>query len=259
MPIQYGDWLHRRGHSITTIDNRERFHRARAAEWVPLDQPAENLSRWLARYKGWTRSTYHTQLVSLYDWRVEIGALEVNPARMIKRPPLPKGRPRPLSEFELHRALTVATPQVRSYLMLGYLAGLRAHEIAKFHGRDITSASITILGKGGRTDEVPTHVLLWDLAQTYPRDGYWFPSPMSHRQHLTPSAITGSVRSLFASLGIAGSSHRARHTYGTTLLRNGANVRVIQTLLRHASLATTEQYLGVDEDERVAAIRTLAA
>lgn len=260
MSISYGDWLHRRGHSKTTIASREQFHRARARDWGQIaEQPAEDLARWLACYQGWTKLTYHTQLVSLYDWLVEIGELEVNPVRMIQRPPAPKGHPRPLAETDLRRALTAATPQVRAYLMLGYLAGLRAHEIAKVHGSDVTESAFTILGKGGQLAQVPTHPLLWELAQHYPRDGFWFPSPTPHREFLTAASITGSVRSLFRSLGIAGSSHRARHTYGTTMLRNGINVRVIQTLLRHRSLETTERYLGVDEDERVAAIRTLAA
>jgi site-specific recombinase XerD len=63
---------------------------------------------------------------------------------------------------------------------------------------------------------------------------------------------------LFDSLGIAGSIHRARHSYATTLLRAGANVRVVQTLMRHSSLATTAAHCAVDEDERAAAIRLLA-
>lgn len=255
----YGDWLHRRGHSHSTIDSRVRFHRARRREWGALDQPAEVLARWLARFSGWTRLTYHTQLVSLYDWLLEEGKVTTNPARMIRRPVAPKARPRPLTELELRLALTSARPQVRSYLMLGYLAGLRAHEIAKMHGRDVDSTSLTVLGKGGQLATVPTHPLLWDLAQYYPRDGFWFPSPAEHREHLCASSVTGAVRGLFRSLGIEGSSHRARHTYATSMLRTGTNLRVIQTLLRHASLETTERYLGVDEDERRAAINSLAA
>ena len=58
---------------------------------------------------------------------------------------------------------------------------------------------------------------------------------------------------------IEGSIHRCRHYFGTELLRAGVSVRVIQTLMRHESLATTANYLGVDEDERVAAVRALAA
>ena len=65
--------------------------------------------------------------------------------------------------------------------------------------------------------------------------------------------------SLRKAAGIEGSLHRCRHYFGTELLREGVSTRVIQTLMRHESLATTENYLAVDEAERVAAIRRLAA
>lgn len=141
--------------------------------------------------------------------------------------------------------------------MLGYLAGLRAHEIAKVHGRDIDEQRLRVLGKGGFDATIPTHPVLWELVQHYPRDEYWFPSP--YGPHIVASTVTTAVRTLFRALGIAGASHRARHTYGTTLLRGGANLRVVQELMRHQSLATTALYLGVDEDERQHAIRSIAA
>ena len=60
-------------------------------------------------------------------------------------------------------------------------------------------------------------------------------------------------------VGLPGSIHRFRATYGTNLLRNGENLRVVQELMRHASLATTQHYLGVSEDEKRDAIGRLAA
>lgn len=71
--------------------------------------------------------------------------------------------------------------------------------------------------------------------------------------------VTRAVRILFDELGIEGATHRTRHSYGTALLRGGANIRVVQELMRHSSLATTAAYLGVDEDERRRAIALLAA
>ena len=59
--------------------------------------------------------------------------------------------------------------------------------------------------------------------------------------------------------GIEGSLHRCRHTYATELLRAGANIRVVQTLMRHASLSSTQIYTAVDENERREGIRRLGA
>jgi len=64
---------------------------------------------------------------------------------------------------------------------------------------------------------------------------------------------------LFAANGIEGSIHRCRHTYATQLLRAGVNIRVVQELMRHASLTPTQIYTAVDEDERRDAITRLAA
>jgi len=107
---------------------------------------------------------------------------------------------------------------------------------------------------------IPTHPALWDLAQSYPRRGLWFPSPVRAGEHYGTGYVTQRVAERFRDVGIErGSIHRLRATYGTSLLRSGANLRVVQTLMRHSSLATTEHYLGVDEDERVTAIGLLAA
>jgi integrase/recombinase XerD len=57
--------------------------------------------------------------------------------------------------------------------------------------------------------------------------------------------------------GIEGSIHRCRHTYATHLLRAGTNVRVVQELLRHKSLTSTQIYTAVSEDERIEGISRL--
>lgn len=61
------------------------------------------------------------------------------------------------------------------------------------------------------------------------------------------------------SLGIDGTLHQARHVYGTQLLRSGANLRIVQELMRHRSISSTEIYTAVSSDERTDAIRRLGA
>jgi integrase/recombinase XerD len=68
------------------------------------------------------------------------------------------------------------------------------------------------------------------------------------------------VAAHFRELGIEERSiHRARHTFGNALGRAGVNVRVVKELMRHQSLETTAIYLGVDEDEKSAAIGLLGS
>lgn len=128
-------------------------------------------------------------------------------------------------------------------------------------GEDVTERSIYVRGKGDKAASVPTHPILWDLAQDYPRRGYWFPPRRagSTKLHVDSTTVTSTVTHHFAALGIEGSCHRGRHTYATRLLRSGANLRVVQTLMRHESLTTTARYCAVDEDERMAAVLGLIA
>lgn len=250
----YREWLTGRGLAPNTIRARTKLYRSRLEAWGTFDVQPAVIASWLNTYDGWSRRTYYSHLVSIYEWLVDTDQIAENPMRKMKAPPSPKPHPRPLTEAELTRALGHASPRTRAFLMLGYLAGLRAQEIAKFHGRDVTASGLYVFGKGGRGEMLPTHPLLWELAQTYPRDGYWFPSTDPTREHITAGVVTNAVTRLFRPLGIEGSSHRARHSFGTSLLRGGANLRVVQELMRHSSLATTAAYLGVDHDEKVSAV-----
>jgi integrase/recombinase XerD len=76
---------------------------------------------------------------------------------------------------------------------------------------------------------------------------------------VTSLAVSTMTTQLFKANGIEGSIHRCRHTYATQLLRAGVNIRVVQTLMRHASLTSTQIYTAVDEDERRDAINRLVA
>lgn len=255
----YREFLSARGLSPSTINQRVKFAEQRWRDWNTWAIPVSQIASWLGGFHGWTRLTYHNHLTSLFAWLEDAGHIVENPMPLIRRPPTPRSRPRPLREREIRLAIEHADRDVRAFLLLGYLAGLRAFEIAKSHGRDVTATGIRVAGKGGRVETVPTHPLLWELAQTYPRDDYWFPSPYAGREHIGPWTVTGRVGRVFRELGIEGATHRARHTYGTMLLRNGANLRVVQELMRHSSLSTTAVYLGVASEELRTAIDGLVA
>lgn len=252
-------WMSARRFSARTIEQRVMF----ARRWLQAfggcyDQPPKGIEEYLLRFTGHTLRTYHDHLRALYRWLVETDRLTASPMDHVTRPPTPKPHPRPLSRAEATRAIAAAQGDMRAYILLGRLAGLRAHEIAKFAGEDIDAETISVLGKGGKTAVLPTHPALWELAQDYPRRGYWFPSPYPGiRGHITAHAVTMRVSRFFKSLGIEGGSHRNRHLYGTELLRAGANLRVVQELMRHSDIATTIRYLGVDPEERVRAIGAL--
>jgi integrase/recombinase XerD len=243
-----------------TIDQRLIFAAAREREWFTWDVTAAFIAAWLRHYSGWTALTYYTHLTSVYRWLNETERLDRNPMATIRRPSRPRPQPRPLTASQVSAVLDGSTGDLRAVMLLALLAGLRVSEIVKIRGEDVNETTLTVLGKGGQLAVLPTHPELWVLAQEYPRHGYWFPSPVNEDQCVRTVGVSAKVARRFRAVGIErGSIHRLRATYGTNLLRSGVNLRIVQTLMRHASLAMTEHYLGVDEDERAAAIRLLAA
>ena len=260
MTTAYADWMLAHNLRPNTIEQRVEFAEWRHREWRTWDLPSTTIATWLSQYHGWTALTYHTHFASIYRWLIDTGRMDRNPMDPIRRPPKPRAKPRPLTPVQVATVLDGADDRLRAWMLLALLAGLRAHEVAKFRGQDIDAESICVVGKGGQDSMIPTHPMLWELAQAYPRKGLWFPSTFHVGQPQGTGYVSQLVAERFRSVGIErGSIHRLRATYGTTLLRAGANLRVVQTLMRHSSLATTEHYLGVDEDERVTAIGLLAA
>lgn len=255
----YATWLRAWGASKATVQTRTSIARRHLAPMGEAD-PA-TISAWLAdpAWSPWTRTTYHAAARSWFRWRVEAGLAHDDPTERVRRPRTPAAAPRPLTVGDAVRVLSAAEGDVRTYVQLGMLAGLRAHEVAKIRGEDVTEEAIYVVGKGGKVAFVPTHPALWEIAQHYPRAGFWFPSSRRVEGHVKTGTVCARVSRLFASVGVEGSMHRCRHYYGTSLMRSGVNLRVVQDLMRHSSLATTAAYLGVDEDERAAAIRLLAA
>lgn len=258
-PVEaYRRWLLGQGLSARTVLLRLRFAAMLLAEWGTFDQPPHVLAEWLSRHEGWTRRTYLNHLRSLYGWLVESGQLEADPVARLRRGPMPRPKPHPLPTDQAARLLATATGNLEAFLVLGLYAGFRLHEIAKVRGEDVDETTTYVLGKGGLAATLPTHPEVWRIAQRYPREGHWFPSPAEHREHITHSAVSQQVTAHMRAHGIEnGGAHRLRHTYITRLARKGVQPRIIQDLARHSSLDTTMRYIEVSSAERAAAIRSL--
>lgn len=254
----YQRWLLAHRLSPETIRTRGNFLRRIVAEiGDPAEIDATDISVWLAPWSGWTLASYFYAMHSVMTFMQETERRPDHPMVGMRRPAQPKPAPKPFEDHEVDRILAAARGNHRVQIELGLYAGLRVHEVVKVDGRDVTETKLRVLGKGNKLAHLPTHERLWELAERFPRDGWWFPSTRSQTGHLTSKALTGRTTRLFADLGMDGSFHRLRATYGTRLLRAGINIRVVQRLMRHDSLASTEHYLGVAENELEAAIAAL--
>ena len=257
----FGLWLRASGCGERTIEDRldhladfTRHHPS-----FPNVNPM-HITAWLGRegLAPWSRATYYGHLRSYYTFAVEMEILAVDPMARMRRPKPPRGVPRPLTSAQVDLLLSTAIPVVHTRLTLSLYAGLRAHEIAKIRGEDVDQDSIYVFGKGGVSAQIPTHPLVWALAQTMPRAGWWFPSNTA-RGYVSPLSVSTGASRHFTACGIEGSIHRCRHTYATQLLRAGVNIRVVQELMRHASLSSTMVYTEVNQAEKLDGIMRLGA
>lgn len=70
-------------------------------------------------------------------------------------------------------------------------------------------------------------------------------------------SVSDMIATAIRRTGVDATAHQLRHWYGTTLLEDGADIRVVQELLRHASLISTQIYTKATDARMHAAIRTL--
>lgn len=236
----------------------------RFSEWcniAPEHAQVEDIVTWLAEGGTWlpnTRWTYYTSLTAFFLWLQKTGRRVDNPMVMIESPKRTKGVPHPVTNQCVQRLLNVRCKlRTKAMLRLALFAGFRAHEIAKVKGEDfdLIARTVTVTGKGGFTATLPLHHYVVEIAYQMPRRGYWFPGV--DRGHQRRESVCGTLKDAMVRAGVTGSGHWLRHWFGTALLEAGVDVRVVQTLLRHQNLATTEIYTKVSDVRRAQGIELL--
>jgi integrase/recombinase XerD len=192
------------------------------------------------------------------------GDLPDDPARNLRVRRPPARLPRALGAGEVNTLLAQPDEQDRrglrdrALLELLYACGLRVSETLALRGAQLNlqAGYVTVLGKGGKERVVPLGrparaALEAYLARERPRLLSGRPSPFvflgPRGRPLTRQAVWKLVRrrALAAGLGQRVSPHTLRHTFATHLLGGGADLRVVQTLLGHADIGTTQIYTHV--------------
>lgn len=251
------------GLSQATITERTRLIRqlARTTGTDPAALTPHTLTVFLAAIASpVTADAYYSIARAWCTWLVRAGHRDDDPTMRVPRPRVPPARPRPITRQQLDTLLATPLRQdTRTKILLASYAGLRIHEIAKIRGEDIDPAggTLTVTGKGGRTDLLPAHPIILTQAANYPRKGYWFPSPNRPGQHVAAKTVGTVIARALRRAGIDATAHQLRHFFATSLLEAGVDSRIVQTLMRHASLATTGRYLGVTLTQQRAALNSL--
>lgn len=252
-------WMNAQGLSQRTINERAMLFVRLKGD--PLTLTVGDLIKEIGRpdLSNASKATYTNHMRAFYSWANRMEYTDRDPTTKLPTQRIPRGTPKPITDTELHRlARTPMRRKTRAMILLCAYQGFRIHEAVKVRGEDIdfTRSQITVNGKGGVEAALPLSDVIRDLAATMPAGGFWFPSGDSHVKANSGSDTVGKA---MRRAGVEGSAHSLRHWYATQLLRRGANMRVVQELMRHANPATTAIYTRVDESEMRAAIASLAA
>lgn len=247
----FAAWLDKRGGDLKTASNADLS--AYLAEFSRRAKPASQrrlLSAWRRYYrhlmaKGQGATTDPTQLLD---------------------PPLPTDRfPRSLSEAQVEALL--ASPDVdtplglrdRAMLELLYASGLRVSELVelKLFAVSLSDGAIKIMGKGSKERMVPTGEIALEWLTRYLKNAR--PALLGNKvcdEVFVTRRAAGMSRQMFWRIikqyapqaGIPTdriSPHTLRHAFATHLLNHGADLRVVQLLLGHADISTTQIYTHV--------------
>jgi site-specific recombinase XerD len=211
-------------------------------------KPAE-IESWLAdrNVSPNTLGQYLIRLRQFYKWVVREGHRPDNPIERLDPPKVAPNKPRPLPDQYLHAMWALAGAKERAWIALGLYCGLRASEAVAVSVEDIVDGpSLRVCGKGGRTRIVPLRPEVMDALQAvgWPRAGRFFPNA----GRKTASVCIGK---LLRQVGCPPlySFHSLRHRYGTELYKASRDIRLVQELLGHASLQTTQAYVSFDDEQ----------
>ena len=212
----------------------------------------------LSRILSGVRSFYHFLVLS--------DVLEVNPTELLEFPKKPQHLPDVLSVDEIdsiESVIDLSQPEGqrnKAIIETLFSCGLRVSELVnlKLSNLFLEDEFIKVEGKGSKQRLVPISEKAIHELQLYFIDRNLLPIPLeyqdyvfvSHRRKkpLTRVMVFLMIKDLVEKAGIQKtvSPHTFRHSFATSLLEGGANLRAIQAMLGHESIATTQIYTHID-------------
>ncbi|HTV33999.1 MAG TPA: site-specific tyrosine recombinase XerD [Methylocella sp.] len=260
---------------------------------TPLDATTSDIRAYLTRLAGQglkpaSAARKLSAIRQFHRFLVAEGRRAEDPALIVEAPRRGRGLPKILSVNEVSRLLSVsregledparpASERLRALrlaclLELLYATGLRVSELVSlpWSAAQTKDPFLHIRGKGGRERLVPLsdparasiaayRAFLKEIEGADDHGAWLFPSD-SASGHLTRQAFARDLKACASAAGISQSRvspHVLRHAFASHLLQNGADLRVVQELLGHADISTTQIYTHVLDERMKAMVRDL--
>ena len=225
-----------------------------------------------------TQARRRSAVRQFYRFALGEGWRQDDPSRRLDAPKQGRSLPKTLSRNEVERLLAAASVgdgaaglRLVALVELAYASGLRVSELLGLRVEAVRRdpAFLIVRGKGGKERLAPLNasareaVKAWLVARDAARpdkapDSPWLFPSASAKGHLTPRRFAQLLDQAALEAGIDPtrvSPHVLRHAFATHLLEGGADLRVVQTLLGHADIATTQIYTHVATDRLAQVVR----
>lgn len=214
-----------------------------------------------------TNAHYLTVLKSFYDYMLDLEKINANPCENIRTPKLDKKLPKFLTEDEVDKLLDIRCQKPIDYrnkamLELLYATGMRISELLNLQLSNIyeEEAVVKVMGKGSKERIIPMGDITIKYLNLYLKEyrKYILKTKQSEYVFVNYNGSRMSRQGFFKILkklceesGIRKeiSPHILRHSFATHLLNNGADLRIIQELLGHESITTTEIYSHISKEK----------
>jgi integrase/recombinase XerD len=250
----------------------------------------EDVERFVHEVGAWLApasiSRFLSSLRGFYKWRVQEGYADQNPLDDFEGPRITRSLPDVLHIEQIEALLNAAAGeepwQLRDAAMieLAYSCGLRVSELVNLQLPSISfkSTIVRLTGKGGKQRIVPFGRRAEEALKRYlkhgrsqiagqDKQGKNRPLPatavdyifLNRRGHpMTRDGFTKLLKGYVVKAGLPRtvSPHTLRHSFATHLLEGGADLRVVQELLGHSSINTTEIYTHVDREYLTETVRS---
>lgn len=210
-----------------------------------------------------TNARIQSSLKRFYRFLINENHIEDNPTATLQRPKSGQRLPKSLSQHDVEALLgapdisTVIGLRDRTMLELLYATGLRVTELIsiRLHDYDLNAGVLKIMGKGSKERILPMgeHAQDWLMDYLTAREQLLQRSPcdvlfLSKRgQGMTRQTFWYAIKRHAQTADITAplSPHTLRHAFATHLLNHGADLRIVQLLLGHSNVSTTQIYTHV--------------
>ncbi|MGN0004440.1 MAG: site-specific tyrosine recombinase/integron integrase [Candidatus Gastranaerophilaceae bacterium] len=207
-----------------------------------------SIVRKIAAIRGW------------FSWLTINGDLKTDPAVTIEHPKIGKKLPKVLTLEEINKILKEDMTLVEHVMFeLLYACGLRVSELTNIKINDIDTKSrfLKCMGKGSKERIIPICKSACETVQKYLKERDYLTKKFNLKTKnliinqngkcITRQEVYVFIKKISEKIGKKASPHTIRHSFATHLLENGADLRIVQELLGHSDVSTTQLYTHVSK------------